>query len=65
VDFDRVESHIGVVAALVPATPSVEAQSKNNRGGRDKPGHDPIERGQVLQPDWNPPQIDLAFDESF
>jgi len=39
-DFDRIESHTGVVAGLVPATPNVEAQSKNNRGGRDKPGHD-------------------------
>jgi len=32
--------HTGVVAGLVPATASVEAQSKINRGGRDKPGHD-------------------------
>jgi hypothetical protein len=29
-----------VVAGLVPATPTLKAQSKNNRGGRDKPGHD-------------------------
>jgi hypothetical protein len=35
------ESHSGVVAGLVPATPNFKAQSKNNRGGRDKPGHDP------------------------
>jgi len=34
------ESHTGVVAGLVPATPRFEAQRKNNRGGRDKPGHD-------------------------
>ena len=32
-----------VVAGLVPATPSVRARSKQNRGGRDKPGHDPGE----------------------
>jgi len=42
-----------VVAGLVPATPNLKAQSKRNRGGRDKPGHDP-ERGQVLKPDRNP-----------
>jgi hypothetical protein len=30
----------GVVAGLVPAIPGFEAQSRNNRGGRDKPGHD-------------------------
>jgi hypothetical protein len=29
-----------VVAGLVPATPNVEGQKKDNRGGRDKPGHD-------------------------
>jgi hypothetical protein len=29
---------------LSPAIENVEAQSKNNRGGRDKPGHD---RGEV------------------
>jgi len=27
-------------AGLDPATPNRNAQSKNNRGGRDKPGHD-------------------------
>jgi hypothetical protein len=42
--FDHIESHTRVVAGLVPATSLVEAQSKNNRGGRDKPGHD-RERG--------------------
>jgi hypothetical protein len=36
----RFKSHTGVVAGLVPATPKFEAQSQNNRGGRDKPGHD-------------------------
>jgi hypothetical protein len=36
----------GVVAGLVTATPNVEAQSKNNRGGRDKPGHDAAEERQ-------------------
>jgi hypothetical protein len=30
----------GVAAGLVPAPPNMSAQSKNNRGGRDKPGHD-------------------------
>lgn len=35
-NFDRFESHIGV-AALVPATPNVEAQSNSDQGGRDKP----------------------------
>jgi len=39
-DFGRFESYTGVVAGLVPATPSMKARSKNNRGGRDKPGHD-------------------------
>ena len=42
-----------VVAGLVPTTPNFKARSKSNRGGRDKPGHDP-ERGQVLKPDRNP-----------
>ena len=37
----------GVVAGLVPATPNVEPRSKNNRGGRDKPGHDRDERPSV------------------
>jgi hypothetical protein len=32
--------HPAVVAGFVPASPDVEAKSKNNRGGRDKPGHD-------------------------
>jgi drug/metabolite transporter (DMT)-like permease len=35
------ESHSGVVAGLVPAAPRFKAQSKDNRGGRDKPGRDP------------------------
>jgi hypothetical protein len=39
-EFDRFESYTSVVAGLVPATPKNEAQRKNNRGGRDKPGHD-------------------------
>jgi len=39
-DFDRFESHPAVVAGLVPATSSVRARSEQNRGGRDKPGHD-------------------------
>src|SRR5258708_19929183 len=43
-DFHRFESHSGVVAWLAPATPNVEAPSKNDRGGRDKPGHDRGER---------------------
>jgi len=38
--FDCFESPAAVVAGLVPATPNLKAQSKNNRGGRDKPGHD-------------------------
>jgi len=29
----------GVVAGLVPATSNFTAGRKNNRGGRDKPGH--------------------------
>src|SRR5258707_13107176 len=55
-DFDRVESPTGVVGGLVPATSTVETQSKNNRGGRDKPGHDLRER-PVLQRDWNLRQV--------
>jgi hypothetical protein len=39
--FDRLESHTVVVAGLVPATQNVKAQSENDRGGRDQPGHDP------------------------
>jgi hypothetical protein len=39
-DFDGFESHSGVVAELVPATANIKAQSKDNRGGRDKPGDD-------------------------
>jgi hypothetical protein len=31
---------MSVVAGLVPAIPKIKAQCKNNRGGRDKPGHD-------------------------
>jgi len=52
-EFGRFESHIGVVAGLVPATSNVKAQSKNNRGGRDKPGHDQIQRSGA-QREWNP-----------
>jgi hypothetical protein len=51
-DFDRFESHPAVVAGLVPATPSFGAQSKQNRGGREKPGHDPGEMA-VVQYDQN------------
>lgn len=29
-----------VVAGLVPATPMRKARSRNDRGGRDKSGHD-------------------------
>src|SRR5258708_7965943 len=36
--------------ALAASSPGTE---QNNRGGRDKPGHDP-ERGRVLEPDRNP-----------
>ena len=36
--------------ALAASSPGIE---QNNRGGRDKPGHDP-ERGRVLEPDRNP-----------
>src|SRR5258707_11336037 len=46
-DFDRFESDTGVVAGLVPATPNVKARSRNNRGGRDKPGHDPRGRSDA------------------
>jgi hypothetical protein len=38
---DRFESPTGVAAGLVPASLNVKAQSKNNRGGWDEPGHDP------------------------
>jgi hypothetical protein len=41
-----------VVAGLVPATPSLRAQSKQNRGGRDKPGHDAVK--MVVQCDREP-----------
>jgi hypothetical protein len=37
-------SQNGVVAWLVPATAGVKAQSSDNRGGRDEPGHAPRER---------------------
>jgi len=37
----------GVMAGLVPAIPSIRAQSNQNRGGRDKPGHDPGEMAMV------------------
>jgi hypothetical protein len=30
-------------SGFVPATPSVRARSEHNRGGRDKPSHDPGE----------------------
>ncbi len=33
-----------VVAGLVLATPRIGAHRDNNRGGRDKPGHDSAER---------------------
>ena len=52
-DFDRFESHPAVVAGLVPATQSVGVQSKHNRGGRDKPGHDARDLG-ALQYDREP-----------
>src|SRR5215471_5868196 len=45
VDFGHFESHTGVVAGLVPATPNVKAHSDNNRGGRDNPDHDPGDGG--------------------
>jgi hypothetical protein len=38
--FDRFESHTAVVAGLVPPRTNFKAQSKNNQGGHDKPGHD-------------------------
>jgi hypothetical protein len=65
-DFDRFESHTGVVAgqkrvedargrAFAPATPNFRAQSKDNRGGRDKPGHDPEQMaGASTQPESVP-----------
>src|SRR5215472_1183811 len=39
-EFDGINSHPRVVAGLVPATRNFEAQGKNVRGGRDKPGDD-------------------------
>src|SRR5262249_9371556 len=42
--FDCLESPTGGVAGLVPATRNRKAQSDDNRGGRDKPGHDLRER---------------------
>ncbi len=36
------------VAGLVPATPSVDAQRKRDRGGRDKPGHTTLLGGESL-----------------
>src|SRR5215813_825476 len=39
--LDRIEALDGVVAGLVPATPKFKVWRKHNRGGRDKPGHDP------------------------
>lgn len=44
-----IDSHhaIGVVAGLVPATPRIKALSHNNRGGRDRPGHDSERAGRV------------------
>jgi hypothetical protein len=48
VDFDRFESLASrVVAGLVPATSKFEARRMNNRGGRDKPGHDGMESGSI------------------
>jgi len=32
--------HTAVVAWFVPPISDVEAKSRNNRGDRDKPGHD-------------------------
>lgn|SRR5712672_4226379 len=52
-DFDRLKSHIGVVAELVPATPNRKAQSKNNRGAGTSPATT-RGRDQVLQRDRNP-----------
>jgi hypothetical protein len=41
---------------FVPASPNTEAQSKNDRGGRDKPGYDRGER---------PRSAGYAFDKRF
>jgi hypothetical protein len=45
VDFVSFESHASAAAGLVLATPRFKAQSKNDRGGRDKPGHDAGKNG--------------------
>src|SRR5262249_15939882 len=57
--FRSPESHIGVLAGLVPATPRLKAQSENNQGGRNKPGHDPAERPDPnpLNPGWRANEI--------
>jgi hypothetical protein len=36
-----------VIAMLVPAIPNIMAQRKNNRGDRDKPGHDRRRNGSI------------------
>src|SRR6266853_246960 len=64
-DFDHTESRTGVVAGLVPATSIFWrratiiflALSNDNRGGRDKPGHDAARDTRVLQADANPRQV--------
>jgi hypothetical protein len=40
-NFGLIESFAGVVAGARPGDPDFLAQSKDDRGGRDKPGHDP------------------------
>ncbi len=47
-ELNHMKSHADVVAGLVPATPGLKHRA-NNRGGRDKPGHD---MRTVI--DWNP-----------
>jgi len=49
---------------IVPATPSVRAQSKQNRGGRDKPGHDPAEMA-VVQYDREPETEPFSYNGSY
>ena len=44
-EFDSINSHPRVGAGLVPATRNFEAQGKNVRGGRDKPGDDARKSG--------------------
>jgi len=48
-DFDHIELRNGAVAGPVPATPRFDAQSQNNRGGRNQPGHDPGRTGGLFQ----------------